>query len=206
MSPRAITIICAVDFSEFAPSAIEHAFSEAHRYANVALHFITVIEGTGVLGRTQPTETELEEADTKLRSLVEETLPTFADHDRGSAATRILRFHTRSGKPDAEIVELAFEARADRIIVGRHGALTRRGKMGSIAVRVVEAAPCTVHVVQLANYDRAQDEFTQCASCVELRESSGGSSWFCPEHHEGKSPRLMRSIGITTPTSGWGMF
>ncbi len=205
MSSRAITIICAVDFSEFAPSAIEHAFSEAHLYTNVALHFITVLEGTGVLGRSQPTVAELEETDTKLRSLVEETLPAFAD-DRGSPATRILRFHTRSGKPNEEIVELAFEARADRIIVGRHGALTRRGKMGSIAVRVVEAAPCTVHVVQLANYNRDQDEFPQCASCVELRESSGGASWFCPEHSEGRSPRLMRSIGITTPISGWGMF
>ena len=204
MTAQAISIVCAVDFSEFAPSVIEHALSEAHHHSQVALHFITVLEpGKGLFSHTTPSASELEEADEKLRSLVMETLPTFMED--GAKAIRKVRFHARVGKPEDEIIELSYEAKADLIIVGRRGA--RRGrKMGSVATRVVEATPCTVYVVQLSAYDTATEDYELCAECVQVREESAGEMWFCSAHSDGRSPRLSRSIGVSTPTPGWGLF
>ena len=205
MSSRAFHIVCGLDLSEYSPAIIEQALDEAHRRPHVTLHFITVLEeGKGVFTSKQPTEAELEDADTRLRFLVAETLPAFADEN--AERQRLLRFHTRAGTPDTEIVELAFESRAERIIVGRHGAKVRRGTMGSIAARVVEAAPCTVHVVQLTDYEGVEDDYDRCPECAQIREQELEGAWFCKAHLDGRSKRLARSrVGISLPAPGWGV-
>lgn len=205
MSTRPFVIVCAVDLSEFAPSVIEHALDQAHRHRTVDLHFLTVVETSKhFFSHGQPTSLDLENTDEQLRELVEESLPAFADSS--AEVKRKLRFHTRAGAAEDEIVELAHEARADRIVLGRHGARKRRAKMGGIAGKVVEAAPCTVHVVQLGDYEGAREDFEQCIQCMQSREDTGGDVWFCAEHSEGRAPRLMRSVGVSTPTPGWGVF
>ncbi len=205
MSSRAYHIVCGLDLGEFSPVIIEQALDEAHRHLHVMLHFITVLEeGKGVFTNKQPTDAELEEADTRLRFLVAETLPAFADGDADKE--RLLRFHTRVGKPDEEIVELAYESRAECIIIGRHGAKLHKGKMGSIATRIVEAAPCTVHVIQLSDYEGVDDDFNRCPDCARIREEGTGA-WFCKAHQDGRSKRLARSrVGVVNPIPGWGVF
>ena len=205
MTSRPFHIVCAVDLSEFAPSVIENALDEAHRHAEVVLHFITVLEpGKGLITHKAPTVAQLEEAELQVRSLVAEALPAFAD-DGPNAKRRIL-FHARAGKPEEQIVELAFEARAERIVLGRHGSHIRRDGMGTVASRVVSTAPCTVYVVQPSHYEDAQEDYESCAKCVAVRESSGGQAWFCPEHSEGRVPRLSESVGVSSHTPGWGVF
>lgn len=205
MSSRAFHIVCAVDRSEFSESVIEHALDEARRYPNVILHFITILEeGKGIFSSKEPAEAELEEADNCIRRLVAEALPAFAD-DNGEA-NRQLRFHTRAGEPANEVVELAFESRAERVVVGRFGARQRRGKMGSIAERVVDKAPCTVHVVQPSDYEGLREDYERCPECAQIREQSRDGMWFCPEHLDGRSKRLARAnVGIGSPTPGWGV-
>ncbi len=204
MSTRAFSIVCAVDLSEISAAVVEHALSEAHRHRQVSLHFITVAETRkGRFSKKEPTETDLDEADARLRALVGEILPSFAEE--GEDLQRVVRFHARAGKADEQIVELAMEARADRIVMGRHSSDVHRKTLGGIAGAVVNAAPCTVEIVQLADYGQVDEDYDACAACVEVRAQSGGEKWFCPEHSDGRAPRLSGRIGVTT-TSGWGIF
>lgn len=205
MTSRAFHIVCAVDLSEFSPAVIEHALDEANRHADVLLHFITVLEeGKGIFSHKAPTEEELLAADNSLRFMVAETLPAFVD--TATVRDRMLRFHTRAGKPEEEIIELASESRAERVVVGRHGGKVRKGKMGSIANLLVQAAPCTVLVVQLSDYEGIHDDYDRCPDCAHLREVSTDGAWFCTAHLDGRSKRLARSrVRIGAPTPGWGV-
>lgn len=202
---RARVVVCAVDLSEYSLPVIEHALDEAYRLANVDLHVICVVEETrSFFAQADIDSIEVARAEATLRTLVAESLPAFEDANLD--AQRKVRFHARIGKPDEEIVELCHEARADRLVVGRHGARIRRGKMGGIASRVVESAPCTVHVVRLTDYEGADEDRAQCKLCIDTREQSGGEQWFCREHSEGRVPRLMESVGVSSPVPGWGIF
>ena len=202
---RTRVVVCAVDLSEYSLPVIEHALDEAHRLADVDLHFVHVVEHTKTLFAQAGIDSlEVARAEAALQTLVAESLPAFEDANLG--AQRKVRFHTRVGIPDEEIVELCHEARADRLVVGRHGARIRRGKMGGIASRVLESAPCTVHVVRLTDYEGADEDRAQCKLCIDTREQSGGEQWFCREHSEGRVPRLMESVGVSSPVPGWGIF
>jgi nucleotide-binding universal stress UspA family protein len=205
MSKRPFSIVCAVDLSEISPAVIEHALAEAHRHDTVSMHFLTVAETRkGRFSKQDPSQRDLEETDQNLRALVRESLSVFADDREG--LKREVRFHTRMGKADEQILELALEARADRIIVGRHSNPKHRKPMGGISAAVVNAAACTVEIVQVADYGAVEEEYEQCAECVLVRERSGGSSWFCGEHSDGRMPRLSGSVGVTSYTPGWGIF
>lgn len=205
MSNRAFSIVCAVDLSEMSPAVIEHALSEAHRHRDVSLHFLTVCERQkGGFLKKEPAQDDLQEADKKLRALVRESLPAFADADDDTE--RRVRFHTRTGKADEQILELAQEARADRVIMGRHNNKSHRRPMGGISAAVVNAAVCTVEIVQVPDYGEVEGDYETCAECVLVRERSGGERWFCEEHRDGRVPRLSQSVGKTSPASGWGFF
>lgn len=205
MSNRAFSLVCAVDLSEISPAVIEHALSESHRHRDVSMHFLTVCEPQkGRFLKKAPEVADIEEADKKLRALVRESLPTFADASEGSK--RQLRFHTRCGKAEEQILELALESRADRVILGRHSNEKHRRTMGGISAAVVNEAVCTVEVVQIPNYGVVEEDYETCAECVLVRERSGGERWFCEEHSDGREPRLSGNLGITSPVSGWGIF
>jgi nucleotide-binding universal stress UspA family protein len=189
--------------SESSSAVIAHALSEAHRHREVSVQFLTVCETKkGRFSKTDPVLSDLEESDQKLRALVQDTLSAFTD---AGESKRTLRFHARAGNADEQILELAQEARADRIVVGHHSS-ERHRKPGGIAAAVVNAAPCTVEIVLVPNYSAPEHDYEQCAECVRVRESSGGNQWFCKEHSDGRTPRLSGSVGITSPTPGWGIF
>lgn len=183
---------------------VEHALSQTNHHRDLSLHFLTVCEPQkGRFLKKDPVLDDLQEADRKLRALVRENLPTFVNALEDSK--RQLRFHTRSGKADEQILELALEARADRVIIGRHSNENHR-RMGGISAAVVNAAVCTVEVVQIANYGAIEEDYATCSECVLVREKSGGERWFCNEHNDGRAPRLSGSVGKTSAVSGWGMF
>jgi nucleotide-binding universal stress UspA family protein len=205
MPTRAFSLVCAVDLSEMSSAIIEHALSEAQRRSDVSMHFLTVCEPRkGRFTKTDPVQSDLEEADKKIRELVRESLPTFAVG--GDQAKRQVRFHTRTGKAAEQILELALEARADRVIVGRHSNERHRRPIGGVTAAVVNAASCTVEVVQIPSYGEVKEDYEQCHECVKVRERSGGNKWFCAEHNDGRAPRLSGSVGVSSPISGWGIF
>ena len=202
---RARVVVCAVDLSEYSLMVIEHALDEAHRLVKVDLHFVHVVEQSrSRFARADIDSLEVARAKEALRARVAESMPAFEDETPD--ARRKVRFHARVGKPVEEIIEFCHESRADRIVLGRQGARIRRGKMGGIAARVVEASPCTVHVVRLAHYEGTDEDHAQCKLCIDVREQSGGEQWFCPKHSEGRVPRLIENVGVSTPVPGWGIF
>ena len=187
---------------------IEHALAEAHRLPWVGLHFITVVEPSkGRFTTKEPSDEDLQSADASLRQMVGEILPTFSSDEPDSK--RSLRFHTRTGKADEQIIELAMEARADLLVIGSHskGKKTAHRKvLGGISAAVVNQAPCTVEVVRIADYEGTDEDYAACPACVAVRASSHGNQWFCPEHSDGRVPRLSGRVGLSSPVSGWGIF
>lgn len=192
MSARPFAIVCAVDLGESSSLVVENALAEARRHDRATLHFLHVLAD----------RKEAEAAENTLRNLVTELLPAFADGS--SEAERKLRFHIREGEVAEEIIELAMEARAQRIFIARHGGSPDKKEMGNNAALVVTRAPCTVQVVQVASYEDESE--AQCADCVAAREESAGERWFCARHSEGRIPRLSDTVGLSAPTPGWGLF
>jgi nucleotide-binding universal stress UspA family protein len=70
-----------------------------------------------------------------------------------SAHADAIRVHARAGRPAEEIMAVATEIQADRIIVGRHSREgTRPDILGSVPMRILQLARCDVLVVQPNDY------------------------------------------------------
>jgi nucleotide-binding universal stress UspA family protein len=173
-------IIAALDSSEIAPLVLEHAFAQASGHPSVELHVLGVIDtGRHFLRRERAPSDELEKTELQLRLLIEEEISNFDRADQELA----VRVHARAGVPDEQIVELAAEARAHLIVMGRHGERGhRRFLVGSVPERVTRAARCPVLIAQVPDYDGEEASETQCNRCVTTRRDSNGERWFCPEH------------------------
>ncbi len=118
---------------------------------------------------------------TKLRKLVDETVELFDGWDDGEVQIRV---HARAGKPAQQVVELAAEAEADVIFLGRHGVRERgRLELGSVPAQVLKTASCPVMVLQVPDYGPHEvDPADQCTECVATRSDTSGETWFCSKH------------------------
>ena len=200
------TLVCAVDLGEISRVVVDHAIAEALRHPVVRLHFVTVVPPEGRLQSRGSTNEAIEEHGSALRKLVCEELTNF-NLDSSAGGDRAVRLHTRTGEVVEEIVELAYESRADAVVLGRYATPNRhRRSPGSVASKVLELAPCTVLVVHTPDYEVPSEDFNQCADCVAVRADSGGERWFCPAHSDGREPRLSEHVGISSLAPGWGLF
>jgi nucleotide-binding universal stress UspA family protein len=194
-------ITCAVDRSEYAPVVLTHLFDAAVRHGGADCHVVMVVPDhrRGLFhgaATAEELETERGEAQTALARLiaqmVDELAIARAQRDR-------LWLHVRRGDPAEQIVELAAEAGADLIVVGRFGG---SGEKVSPADRVIERAECPVLVVQGTSY-APRPVADQCADCVAIRRGTRGEQWFCHRHH-GESPVLASSFLVGHSLSGGG--
>lgn len=160
-------IVVGVDLSEHADAVLHHAYDEALRHERPTLHVVTVSDDT-------------ERASTELAATVARTLDDAVPRER--RADWSILVHVRKGNPEEQVVELAAETLADRIVVGRFGVAARhRRHVDSTADRIVALADCPVLVVPPPRDTSASDR--QCPACVEVRRESGGEQWFCEAHH-----------------------
>ena len=166
IAPRRYRIVVALDLSEYAEIVLEHALDQAARHDAPDLHFLAVEEGRGK---------SLDDLKSRLAALVYQGLENY----RGDKPDWRARLHARRGHPDEEITGLAAEIRADLVVVGRFGLHHRGRRLGAIAGRVIEAAPCPVLVVGLGEH--APEPIT-CAACAETRAETDGERWFCDQH------------------------
>lgn len=175
-------IVAALDSSEIAPLVLEHAFAQASGHPSVSLHVLAVVDtGRNFLHRDRDHSAELEQAERRLRALVQEELDNFDRTDQQIS----VRVHARTGVPDEQIIELAAEARAQLIVMGRHGERGHRPFLvGSVPERVTRAARCPVFIVQVPDYGTNEASEAQCEACVEVRRESDGERWFCRQHSE----------------------
>jgi nucleotide-binding universal stress UspA family protein len=170
-------IVVALDQSEYAEIVLEHALDQAARHGASNLDFMYVA----------PADSDLEGAKRALGILVFDGLEAFAANGREWC----VRIHVREGKPHVEILALASETDANLIVVGRFGR-----RLGSVAHRVLEDAPCPVLAVTLV--DRGVEQ-PQCANCVAIRAETAAERWFCAEH---SAPDRV-SLVTTLPSSTW---
>jgi universal stress protein A len=173
---RRYRIVVALDLSEYAEIVLEHAIDVAARHATPDLHFVTVVADE----RADLVETKNQLAEQVLEALGELRGPDWH-----------ARLHVRVGKPDEEIVALAGEIDADLITIGRFGVSAPRRKLGSIAHRVLEQAPCPVLAINLL--DRPLETHA-CDECVRVRAESDGERWFCAEHSAPDRPTLATVV------------
>lgn len=192
---KRFNIIAAIDESDQAPLVVERALDQAARHESGDLHIVRVVN----MSARRAERVAFDEIRNRLLGEVQGVLEAF----RGTAETApSWRFHVhvRLGRPDEEIVELAHEARADLILIGRHGEGGRRPMFaGTTPERVLRTAPCTVMVVQDMLYD--EEPVDQCPACVQLRSDSGGERWFCAEH---SSEEPVHAV-LGSPSGSWSL-
>lgn len=181
---RRFKMVVAVDDSELADVVLDRAFDEAGRHEAPDLHILRVHEAAGGFFRRDRDDPELGDARAALSAQVARKLEDF---ERGPAAVWRVRLHVRHGRPAEEIANLAAEAEADLVVLGRFGlqAKKRRRALGSVADEVLRLASAPVLVVQIADYGEKEAGVAQCEQCVAVREGTDGERWFCPEHQGG---------------------
>lgn len=134
-------ILVALDDSEFAQKALEAAFRLAKSEPSI-LYLLSVVPQLGAIDEMSPRITE--------------KLKTEADRVLNAAAKRAqqedIRSETRLEQgvsPADNIIGLAQEHAVDLIVVGHRGRSNlERFLLGSVALRTVSHAPCSVMVVK----------------------------------------------------------
>ena len=190
MGQRPYTIIAGIDRSESSELVLEHVIDAASRYRSAEIHVLGVVDTGHHLRRSGGEhDAELDQLDRSLRGQVEQALDDFDHPERRHTGWRI-RVHARAGVPHEQILELAAEARADLILLGRHGVRGRTTRsMGSVPARVLEQARCPVLVLQTPDWDESASEAAEaCPACVAVRRDSSGERWFCDEHSQDGYP------------------
>lgn len=147
------TIVCALDLTEAAPMVIERALDTAARHDSADIHVVSVIDDRGMLRHRTVDEREIADVQARLRALLTDELATFGhpvDDPRGWTVT----LHVRLGAPHEEIVNLAWETRAELVVIGKHSGRAReRHFIGSVPDRVVRLSTCPVLVAQTVDYE-----------------------------------------------------
>lgn len=174
-------IVVALDLSEYAELVLEHALDQATRFAAPDLHVLYVADETAA---------DIERGKQQLEALV---LPALEDLD---CTDWRVRLHVRTGHTADEIAELASEVAAHLIVLGRFGTHHPHRRLGSVAARVIDRAPCPTLVVGMPP---DAEGVVQCADCVDVRADTGGERWFCARH-AGDHSWLSTMI---TPGTSW---
>jgi nucleotide-binding universal stress UspA family protein len=147
------TIVCALDLTEAAPVVLERALDTAARHDTADIHVVSVIDDRGMLRHRKVAEDEVEAVQKQMRALITDLLASFghpADDPKGWSVT----LHVRLGAPSEEIVNLAWETRADVIVIGKHsGRSGQRYFLGAVPERVARLSTCPVMLVQAVDYE-----------------------------------------------------
>ncbi len=134
-SPRH-RIVVAIDLAEYSAIVLEHAIEQASRYPACDVHVLHVLEHAS---------SDVDEAKLALGALV---LPEL---DGLNTTDWCLQLHVRSGKAPEEIANLAAEQRAHLLVIGRFGVHHPHRRIGLVAGRVIDIAPCPTLVVGLTD-------------------------------------------------------
>ena len=146
------TVVVATDFTEQSQLALEYARVFARRFG-AALRVLHVVDIPAMVGAEVPLPDVAELTDRAVAEAQEELRRALAPLVDTDAIGQVL-----VGRAAESIVRYASDHDADLIVMGTHG---RRGLahffLGSVAERVIRAAPCPVFTVKDA-------EALQCVS------------------------------------------
>ena len=178
-------LLAAIDESAAAAWVIEAARQQARAIPGIEIHLAHAIEplaapavALGGAMITLPSSSELMKQG-------REYLERWAVALGGENHT--VRTHLLVGDPGGEVLKLAGEVEADLLVVGTHDpGRIERLLFGSVAERLVRAAPCAVLVTRQKRPDVANVPAIEpvCPQCQEAREKSGGEQMWCARHSE----------------------
>jgi nucleotide-binding universal stress UspA family protein len=174
---NAFTLVVGNDFGEASGFAFDQAALVARRIVGSDLHVVHVIEGDVTAERMQQLASQL-------RIYIEGKAVALGGLER-----QALAIHVRTGQPARELAQLARDVGADLLVVGaRKGPSLKQLLLGSVAERLLVAAPCPVFVAgpMPASQDTAHEPAIEpaCVECVQARRESAGQNWWCARHRE----------------------
>jgi nucleotide-binding universal stress UspA family protein len=182
MSPNPVstppfTVVVGTDFSPASGYAFDQAARVARRIPGSDLHVVHVMEG-------EPNAERAKQLANQLRVYLEEKVKAL-----GGLELQAVGIHVRCGRPAREVAQLAKDVAADLIVVGTHkGPHLKQLLLGSVAERLLAAAPCPVFIAgpMPATAADAHDPAIQppCPDCVQSRQKSAGREWWCARHAE----------------------
>jgi nucleotide-binding universal stress UspA family protein len=187
---RYITLV-GIDYSDHSKIALATAASIARAADGGELHVAHVITPSfgaypSDAGLTPPAvpeaEGELSAWLARAREDTRQRLPKFCEDFLKETPQKTMG-HVRVGRADRELVLLAGELKADLLVVGTHGRTgLERMFVGSVAERVLRAAPCAVLVARPR--ESAEEALIEppCPDCVEIRKSTNGEQTWCARH------------------------
>jgi nucleotide-binding universal stress UspA family protein len=172
---NSFTIVVGNDFSKASGFAFEQAARVARRIPGSDLHVVHVIEAGASAERAKQLASEL-------RVYLEEKVKALGGLERQAVA-----IHVRFGKPARELAQLAKDVSADLLVVGADkGPHLKQLVLGSVAERLLLAAPCPVFVagpMPVARDDAHEPAIEPaCPDCVVARRKSAGREWWCARH------------------------
>jgi nucleotide-binding universal stress UspA family protein len=145
------TVLLATDGSQPSEAACEHAVALARRF-DARLHAVSVVDTLAVA----TVDAQSAAVEGAMVNEAEYAIDTAREH--AEAAGVVAETTVRYGNPHREILDAIDDANADVVVMGTHG---RRGLdhllLGSVAERVVRAAPVPVLTVRAAE-DRGAGE------------------------------------------------
>jgi nucleotide-binding universal stress UspA family protein len=174
---NAFTLVVGNDLGEASGFAFDQAALVMRRIADSDLHVVHVVEGDVSAERVQQIASQL-------RLYLEEKVTALGGLERQAVG-----IHVRCGQPARELAQLAKDVGADLLVVGaRRGQHLKQLIVGSVAERLLLAAPCPVFVAgpMPASQDNAHEPAIEptCIECVQARRQSAGRAWWCARHTE----------------------
>jgi len=191
-------ILVGMDFSETSMVALRAAEDIARYTPNAELHLAHAFEpgvslASRELGPSSQLTEDLSKAREELNKLVEAAT-------RGPA--RVMG-HLLVGSPAKAIVQLASDISADLLVVGTHGRTGfDRLMFGSVAEKVVRAAPCPVLTVRPKTVPIWEQIEPPCPACVTVQRTTSGATLWCEQHSQ-HHPRA-HTYRETPPSFGMG--
>jgi nucleotide-binding universal stress UspA family protein len=140
------TMLVAIDGSEVALRALEHAARQASAAPDLRLHVVAVQPPQRVYG-----EVEVYVGEQRMHELGASVMRAILDDARARLASRTTNFELEflEGNPGDTIARRAAELGCESIVMGTHGrGRVRSALMGSVAQRVVHAASVPVTLVK----------------------------------------------------------
>jgi nucleotide-binding universal stress UspA family protein len=139
-------MLVAIDGSDVALRALEHAACQASCAADLCLHVVCVQPPPRVYG-----EIDVYVGEQRMHELGESVARSILDDARERLRGRVAHFELErlEGEPGAAIARRAAEIGCESIVMGTHGR-SRLGSalMGSVAQHVVHASPVPVTLVK----------------------------------------------------------
>jgi nucleotide-binding universal stress UspA family protein len=195
-------VLAAIDFSPITDEVLA-AGAELARGAGSELHVLHVLHDTP----SESTATLSQDRDVGHASHIDELHVRLEKLGKQVAAPqRRIVLHTRIGRADEQIAQMAVRIGADIVVVGTQG-LTglKRLVLGSVAESVVRHAPCQVLTIRPKETPAWEQIAPACPDCAAVQQATGRGSFFC-ERHSQRHPRahtyseIPASYGIGSQT------